>query len=96
MTYETLLVTVADGVASVTLNRPEARNALNATMIGELEQALSALEADPGARVIVLAGAGDRAFCAGADLKGMGERGTTLQARESFGGSRASSRPWRA
>ena len=96
MTCETLLVTVADGVASVTLNRPEVRNALNATMIGELEQALSALEADPGARVIVLAGAGDRAFCAGADLKGMGERGTTLQARESFGGSRASSRPWRA
>ena len=86
MTYETLLVTVADGVASVTLNRPEVRNALNGTMIGELEQALGALEADPGARVVVLAGAGDRAFCAGADLKGMGERGTTLQARESFGG----------
>ena len=86
MTHETLLVTVAEGVASVTLNRPEVRNALNGTMIRELEEALSALEADPHARVIVLAGAGDRAFCAGADLKGMGERGTTLQARESFGG----------
>ncbi|HEV8532102.1 MAG TPA: enoyl-CoA hydratase-related protein [Methylomirabilota bacterium] len=86
MTYETLLVTVADGVASVTLNRPEVRNALNGTMIRELEESLSALEADPHARVIVLAGAGDRAFCAGADLKAMGERGTTLQARDSFGG----------
>ena len=86
MSYETLLVDVNDGVASVTLNRPEVRNALNATLIRELEQALSALEADQVARVIVLEGAGDKAFCAGADLKGVGDRGTTLQARESFGG----------
>jgi enoyl-CoA hydratase/carnithine racemase len=68
------------------LNRPEVRNALNAALISELEQVLVSLEADPAARVIVLAGAGDRAFCAGADLKGVGDRGTTLQARESFGG----------
>jgi len=79
-------VDTRDGVASVTLNRPEVRNALNAALISELEQVLVSLEADPAARVIVLAGAGDRAFCAGADLKGVGERGTTLQARESFGG----------
>jgi enoyl-CoA hydratase len=44
------------------------------------------MEADAAARVIVLSGAGDQAFCAGADLKGVGDRGTTLQARESFGG----------
>ena len=86
MSYETLLVDTRDGVASVTLNRPEVRNALNAALISELEQVLVSLEADPAARVIVLAGAGDRAFCAGADLKGVGDRGTTLQARESFGG----------
>lgn len=86
MSYETLLVDVKDAVASVTLNRPEVRNALNATLIRELEQALAALEADQAARVIVLEGAGDKAFCAGADLKGIGDRGTTLQARESFGG----------
>ena len=86
MSYETLLVEVRDGIASVILNRPEVRNALNATLIRELEQALEALEADAAARVIVLSGAGDRAFCAGADLKGVGDRGTTLQARESFGG----------
>lgn len=86
MSYETLLVDVKDAVASVTLNRPEVRNALNATLIRELEQALAALEADQAARVIVLEGAGDKAFCAGADLKGVGDRGTTLQARESFGG----------
>ena len=86
MSYETLLVDVADGVATVTLNRPEVRNALNRTMLRELEAALAALEADAGARAIVLRGAGDRAFCAGADLRGAGDRGSTLEARESFGG----------
>ena len=86
MSYETLLTSLQDGVARVTLNRPEARNALSLRLVQELEAALAAYEADPDARVIVLAGAGDRAFCAGADLKGAGERGTTLQARESFSG----------
>ena len=86
MTYETLLVDVTDGVAALTLNRPDVRNALSATLIRELEQALIALEEDPEARVIVVAGAGDKAFCAGADLKGVADRGTTLQARETFGG----------
>jgi enoyl-CoA hydratase/carnithine racemase len=86
VSYETLLVEVRDGVATLTLNRPEVRNALSRTMIAEIEAALRHLEADPEARVIVLQGAGDRAFCAGADLKGVGDRGTTLQARESFGG----------
>lgn len=86
MSQAPLLVEVADGVARLTLNRPEVRNALNAALLGELEGALRRLEDDPGARVIVLRGAGDRAFCAGADLKHVGDRGTTLQARESFGG----------
>ena len=82
MSYETLLVDSKDGVASVTLNRPEVRNALNAALISELEQVLVSLEADPAARVIVLAGAGDRAFCAGADLKGVGDRGTSASAQD--------------
>ncbi|MBI2491186.1 MAG: enoyl-CoA hydratase/isomerase family protein [Candidatus Rokubacteria bacterium] len=86
MSYQTLLTSLDEGVARVTLNRPEARNALSAALLGELERALAAYEADPAARVIVLAGAGDRAFCAGADLKGAGDRGTTLAARETFGG----------
>ena len=81
-----LQVEIAEGVARVTLNRPEVRNALNAALLGELESALRRLEDDPSVRVIVLRGAGDRAFCAGADLKHVGDRGTTLQARESFGG----------
>lgn len=86
MSYDTLLVDIRDGIARVTLNRPDVRNALNQTMLRELDAALGALERDPAARVIVLSGAGEKAFCAGADLKGVGDRGTTLQARESFGG----------
>jgi enoyl-CoA hydratase/carnithine racemase len=86
VSYDTLLVDIRDGIARVTLNRPDVRNALNQTMLRELDAALGALERDPAARVIVLSGAGDKAFCAGADLKGVGDRGTTLQARESFGG----------
>jgi enoyl-CoA hydratase/carnithine racemase len=77
---------VAEGVARVTLNRPEVRNALNEALLRELESTLRRLEDDPAARVDVLRGAGDRAFCAGADLKKVADRGTTLQARESFGG----------
>ena len=86
MTEPVLVVDVAEGVARVTLNRPEVRNALDEALLGELDSALRRLEDDPAARVIVLRGAGDRAFCAGADLKRVGDRGTTLQARESFGG----------
>lgn len=86
MSYETVLVETAGGVASLTLNRPEVRNALNAAMVREIWEALQALEEERDVRVVVVRGAGDRAFCAGADLKGVTDRGTTLEARESFGG----------
>jgi enoyl-CoA hydratase/carnithine racemase len=86
VTEPVLLVEVAEGVAHVTLNRPEVRNALDEALLRELESTLRRLEDDPAARVVVLRGAGDRAFCAGADLKKVVDRGTTLQARESFGG----------
>jgi len=86
MTYETLLVDVRDGVATVTLNRPEARNALNRTLIRELGEALEALDGNAGARAIVLRGAGDRAFCAGADLKGMFHEAPILEARAEYAG----------
>ena len=86
MSEPVLLVEVTDGVARVTLNRPEVRNALNEALLRELEAALRRLDDDAAVRVIVVRGAGDRAFCAGADLRRVGDRGTTLQARESFGG----------
>ena len=86
MNYETLLVEVRDGVATVTLNRPEARNALNPVVIRELGEALEALDADPAARAIVLRGAGERAFCAGADLTRMFGEAPILEAREQYAG----------
>ncbi len=58
-----------DGVAVVTLNRPEAMNALSKALRAALQQAILELEADPEVKVIVLTGAGERAFTAGLDLK---------------------------
>ena len=86
MSYETILVDVRDGVATVTLNRPEARNALNRTLIRELGDALETLDRDTEARAIVLRGAGERAFCAGADLKGMFHEAPILEARDQYAG----------
>jgi enoyl-CoA hydratase len=61
-----------DGVEIITLNRPEKRNALDPATIDALGEALIAAEHDPDVRVVVLTGAGDRAFCAGMDLSGVG------------------------
>ncbi|MEZ7501462.1 enoyl-CoA hydratase/isomerase family protein [Psychrobacter sp. Arc29] len=68
--YKSLLVKVEQHVATVTLNRPEIRNAFNDEMIAELTDAFNTLGADDEVRVIVLAATG-KAFCAGADLNWM-------------------------
>lgn len=69
MSYETLLYEKRDGVATITLNRPKARNAFNREMNRELLEALRDGDRDEAVRCFVLTGAGDRAFCAGQDLK---------------------------
>lgn len=71
MEFESLLYDVADGVATITINRPERRNALSWTVMTELRSAFARAKADPEVRVVVLTGAGDKAFSAGADLSGM-------------------------
>lgn len=68
LTYETLLIGVDSGVATVTLNRPEKMNAYNWRMGTELQHAFATLDADDQVRAIVVTGAG-KAFCAGADLE---------------------------
>jgi enoyl-CoA hydratase/carnithine racemase len=65
-----LLYEVSDGVATVTLNRPEQRNALNAALLSELVEAMKRARDDDEVRCLVLTGAGDKVFCAGADLGG--------------------------
>jgi enoyl-CoA hydratase len=68
MTYETLLLTVEGRVATVTLNRPKVLNALNAAMFRELDECFAALAEDDAVRVVLLRGAGGKAFAAGADI----------------------------
>ena len=68
MGYASLIVEKTGAVGTVRLNRPEKHNALNAQLSHELIAALDALEADDEVNVIVLTGAGEKAFCAGADL----------------------------
>ena len=72
MAYETLLYSVDRRIARVTINRPDKRNALNATVIAELIAAFRAADLDGNVGAIVLTGAGEKAFCAGADLGGGG------------------------
>jgi enoyl-CoA hydratase len=67
--WETLLCERESAVATVTLNRPKALNALNGAMLGELEEAFRELVADEKVRVILLTGSGERAFAAGADIR---------------------------
>ena len=65
----------AGGVARITINRADRRNAMSWGVMTGLRQALAAAKADPDVRVVVLTGAGDEAFCAGADLGAMGGAG---------------------
>lgn len=76
-----LLETVADGVAVLTMNRPDARNALSGEMLDQLNEALPRLNGDPSIGAIVLTGAGG-AFCAGGDVKGFASaKGGTNEGR---------------
>ncbi|MBP19525.1 MAG: enoyl-CoA hydratase [Pseudomonadales bacterium] len=71
---EDMLAEVKSGVAILTLNRPEARNAMSAGMNQALQQTLASVEVDPDVKCIVLTGAG-KGFCAGGDVKGMAASG---------------------
>lgn len=72
MSFETILLDIRGKVGLITLNRPQALNALNAQIVRELNQALDQLEADPNIGCVVLTGS-EKAFAAGADIKEMAE-----------------------
>ena len=74
MTYETLLVETRDRVTLITLNRPQALNALNSQVLADLIAALASFDADPGQGCAVITG-NDKAFAAGADIKEMAGQG---------------------
>ena len=72
--YETILVEQRGAVTLVTLNRPQALNALNGQVLTELTAAFRAYDADRGQRCLVLTGSGEKAFAAGADIKEMADK----------------------
>jgi len=88
--YNTLLYEVREHVAYVTLNRPEAMNAITRQMTAEIIDVCSAVADDPEVRVMVLTGAGERAFCTGLDLK---ERAREAEDVTAFDRRRARNRP---
>ena len=83
--YETIRVETGDGVAVLTIDRQEKRNALNTTVRAELTAALDALRDDAAVRVLVITGAGEKAFVAGADIGEFAER-TPLEQRATMSG----------
>lgn len=72
--YDTIRVETTDGVATITLDRPEVYNAINHEMVEELHEALGALECDESLRALILTSAGGKAFMSGADIGEMRER----------------------
>ncbi len=79
MSYQEILYEKEDGLAIITFNRPEVRNALNYLAIDEALEAASDADADNSVRVLILTGAGDKAFVAGADIEELRARNTLTE-----------------
>jgi enoyl-CoA hydratase/carnithine racemase len=90
MAFETIVVETQGHVGTITLNRPESLNALNATLLGEMATALAKFDEDDAVGAIVLTGS-DKAFAAGADIKEMAERTFPATLQDDFMGG-----PWEA
>ena len=75
MSYQTLLLDIQDGIATLTINRPDKLNALNDQVVAELHQAAVALRDDANVRGVILTGAGPKAFVAGADIGDLARQG---------------------
>ena len=78
MSDDVILLDVADGIATVTLNRPQAMNALNRVLRARLAEVMRQVDADDAVRAVILTGAGERAFTAGLDLKELGSEAGAL------------------
>jgi len=81
MEFKYIIYEKSEGIATITLNRPEALNAFSKEVVEEIMHALDDVKNDEGVRVVVLTGAGEKAFSAGADIKAMVGM-TALKARE--------------
>jgi enoyl-CoA hydratase len=100
MSYETLLVEQRGAVTLITINRPQALNALNSTVLDDLIDAFAKFEADPSQGCAVVTGSGEKAFVAGADIKQMSEMPAVDFYKEDFFAkwtshvARAVRKPW--
>lgn len=98
--YETILVEQKGGVTLITLNRPQALNALNSQVLADLIDAFARFEADKSQLCAVITGSGDKAFAAGADIKEMSDKpGAEFYAEDFFAGwtqkiAKAVRKPW--
>ena len=81
MDFKYIIYEKSDGIATITLNRPEAMNAFSKDVVSEILNALEDVRNDDAVRVVVLTGAGEKAFSAGADIRSMVGM-TALKARE--------------
>ncbi|ADW69989.1 enoyl-CoA hydratase-related protein [Granulicella tundricola] len=77
MPYETLLLEVEEAIATITLNRPQVLNALNAQLFTDLDAAITTLSSNAEIRAIILTGAGEKAFAAGADISELAQTDAT-------------------
>jgi enoyl-CoA hydratase len=92
MSYENLLLEKRDQIAFVTINRPKVLNALNEKTVEELDACFGGLRKDPEARVVILTGAGEKAFVAGADINELATYSPGQAARRALGGQAVFSR----
>ena len=79
MKYQYIMYEKSEGIATVTINRPEVRNALTQALMGEMAQAIDEAEADEEVRVLIVTGAGEKAFVGGADINEVGARNTLTE-----------------
>jgi enoyl-CoA hydratase len=90
LAYENVLMEIEDGIATITINRPKALNALNTITLNELKEAVLAADGDSNVQVVIITGAGSKAFVAGADiaqmrdLKALEGRRMTMLGQEVF------------
>lgn len=81
MDYQNILCAVENGIATITINRPKALNALNLDTVAELKDAIEKIAVDKAVKVVVITGAGEKSFVAGADIKEMATK-TPAEGRE--------------